>query len=119
MSYVTLVKMQISTLLDLETRERERTGIQTLKVAYNRVHGFYIEISRLHSDQVPPEYVRRQTLKGAERFILPELKEFEDKVLSSRERALAREKALYEKLLQTLATHLQPLARDRTSNCGA
>jgi DNA mismatch repair protein MutS len=96
-------------LLDLETRERERTGISTLKVAYNRVHGFYIEISRLHSDQVPPEYVRRQTLKGAERFILPELKEFEDKVLSSRERALAREKALYEKLLQTLATHLQPL----------
>lgn len=96
-------------LLDLETRERERTGIQTLKVAYNRVHGFYIEISRTHSDQVPPEYVRRQTLKGAERFILPELKEFEDKVLSSRERALAREKALYEGLLQTLAEHLQPL----------
>ncbi len=96
-------------LLDLETRERERTGIQTLKVAYNRVHGFYIEISRAHSDQVPPEYVRRQTLKGAERFILPELKEFEDKVLSSRERALAREKALYDTLLQTLSEHLQPL----------
>ena len=96
-------------LLDLETRERERTGIQTLKVAYNRVHGFYIEISRLHSDQVPPEYVRRQTLKGAERFILPELKQFEDKVLSSRERALAREKALYTDLLETLAEHLQPL----------
>ena len=96
-------------LLDLETRERERTGIQNLKVAYNRVHGFYIEVSRLHSDQVPPEYVRRQTLKGAERFILPELKQFEDKVLSSRERALAREKALYEALLQTLAEHLQPL----------
>lgn len=96
-------------LLDLETRERERTGIQTLKVAYNRVHGFYIEISRTHSDQVPPEYVRRQTLKGAERFILPELKQFEDKVLSSRERALAREKSLYESLLVTLAEHLQPL----------
>ena len=96
-------------LLDLETRERERTGIQTLKVAYNRVHGFYIEISRSHTAQVPPEYVRRQTLKGAERYILPELKEFEDKVLSSRERALAKEKALYESLLQTLATHLQPL----------
>ena len=96
-------------LLDLENRERERTGIQTLKVAYNRVHGFYIEVSRLHSDRVPPEYVRRQTLKGAERFILPELKEFEDKVLSSRERALSKEKALYENLLQTLAKHLQAL----------
>ena len=96
-------------LLDLETRERERTGISTLKVAYNRVHGFYIEVSRTHSDQVPPEYVRRQTLKGAERFILPELKQFEDKVLSSRERALAREKALYEQLLATLAEHLQVL----------
>lgn len=96
-------------LLELETRERQRTGIQTLKVAYNRVHGFYIEVSRLHSDQVPPEYVRRQTLKGAERFILPELKAFEDQVLSSRERALSREKLLYEALLQTLAEHLQPL----------
>ena len=96
-------------LLDLETRERERTGIQTLKVAYNRVHGFYIEVSRTHSAQVPPEYVRRQTLKGAERYILPELKAFEDKVLSSRERALAKEKALYEALLQILATHLQEL----------
>lgn len=96
-------------LLELETRERQRTGIQTLKVAYNRVHGFYIEVSRLHSDQVPPEYVRRQTLKGAERFILPELKAFEDQVLSSRERALSREKVLYEALLQTLAEHLQPL----------
>ncbi len=96
-------------LLELEIRERQRTGIQTLKVAYNRVHGFYIEVSRLHSDQVPPEYVRRQTLKGAERFILPELKAFEDQVLSSRERALSREKVLYEALLQTLAEHLQPL----------
>jgi len=96
-------------LLELETRERQRTGIQTLKVAYNRVHGFYIEVSRLHSDQVPPEYVRRQTLKGAERFILPELKAFEDQVLSSRERALSREKVLYEALLQTLAEHLQAL----------
>ena len=92
-------------LLDLETRERKRTGINSLKVAYNRVHGFYIEIPRIHSENIPPEYVRRQTLKAAERFILPELKEFEDKVLSARERSLSREKALYESLLQTLASH--------------
>ena len=96
-------------LLDLETREKERTGIQSLKVAYNRVHGFYIEIPRSHSDNIPAEYVRRQTLKAAERFILPELKEFEDKVLSARERSLSREKALYEKLLQQIATHIFPL----------
>ncbi len=96
-------------LLDLETREKERTGIASLKVAYNRVHGFYIEIPRTHSDNIPPEYIRRQTLKAAERFILPELKEFEDKVLSARERSLAREKALYEALLQTLAQHILPL----------
>ena len=92
-------------LLDLETREKERTGINSLKVAYNRVHGFYIEIPRTHSADVPPEYVRRQTLKTAERFILPELKEFEDKVLSARERSLAREKALYETLLQDLGNY--------------
>ncbi len=96
-------------LLDLETREKERTGIASLKVAYNRVHGFYIEIPRTHSSDVPPEYLRRQTLKAAERFILPELKEFEDKVLSARERSLAREKALYEALLTTLAEHILPL----------
>ena len=96
-------------LLDLETRERERTGIASLKVAYNRVHGFYIEIPRTYSDDIPPEYVRRQTLKMAERFILPELKEFEDKVLSARERSLSREKALYETLLQDLASHTIPL----------
>ncbi|HIQ15893.1 MAG TPA: DNA mismatch repair protein MutS [Leucothrix sp.] len=99
-------------LLDLETREKERTGIASLKVAYNRVHGFYIEIPRTHTqnaDDIPPEYVRRQTLKSAERFILPELKEFEDKVLSARERSLAREKALYELLLQELAKHTLPL----------
>lgn len=87
-------------LLDLETREKERTGIASLKVAYNRVHGFYIEIPRTQTAEVPPEYVRRQTLKMAERFILPELKEFEDKVLSARERSLSREKALYEILIQ-------------------
>ena len=89
-------------LLDLERREKERTGIAGLKVAYNRVHGYYIEISRLHSDDVPEDYIRRQTLKAAERFITPELKSFEDKVLSARERSLAREKALYEELLNTL-----------------
>jgi DNA mismatch repair protein MutS len=92
-------------LLDLETREKARTGITSLKVAYNRVHGFYIEIPRSHTDEIPPEYIRRQTLKMAERFILPELKEFEDKVLSARERSLSREKALYEKLLQDLAIY--------------
>ena len=96
-------------LLDLEIREKQRTGINSLKVAYNRVHGFYIEIPRTQANNAPPEYVRRQTLKAVERFILPELKEFEDKVLSARERSLAREKALYEKLLQKIAEHVLPL----------
>ncbi len=96
-------------LTDLEQREREATGISTLKVSYNRVHGFYIEISRGQSEQAPEHYIRRQTLKGAERFITPELKEFEDKVLSARERALAREKALYEALVSWLAEHLARL----------
>jgi len=89
-------------LADLETRERERTGIPTLKVGYNRVHGYYIEISRGQAGRAPAEYTRRQTLKGAERFITEELKTFEDKVLSARERALGREKALYEELLDAL-----------------
>ena len=92
-------------LLDLETREKTRTGISSLKVAYNRVHGFYIEIPRSQAKEIPPEYIRRQTLKTAERFILPELKEFEDKVLSARERSLSREKSLYETLLQDLAAY--------------
>ena len=96
-------------LLDLETQERERTGLSTLKVGYNRVHGYYIEISRLQSGQAPTEYVRRQTLKNAERFITPELKAFEDKALSSKSRSLAREKALYEALIEDLATHLPQL----------
>jgi DNA mismatch repair protein MutS len=96
-------------LLDLESRERARTGIGTLKVGYNRVQGFYIELGRARADQVPPDYVRRQTLKGVERYITPELKRFEDEVLSSRERALAREKAIYESLLATLAESLGPL----------
>ena len=93
-------------LLDLETSERERTGIATLKLGYNRVHGYYIEISKGQADKAPDDYVRRQTLKAAERFITPELKEFEDKVLSARERALAREKALYEGLIDTLTETL-------------
>ncbi len=89
-------------LLDLEARERERTGIATLKLGYNRVHGYYIEISKGQADKAPVEYVRRQTLKSAERYITPELKEFEDKVLGARERALGREKHLYEGLLDQL-----------------
>ena len=96
-------------LVDLETRERERTGIAALKLGYNRVHGYYIEISKLHADKAPVEYVRRQTLKSAERYITPELKEFEDKVLGARERALAREKFLYEQLLDRLHEVLGPL----------
>ncbi|MDH3451589.1 MAG: DNA mismatch repair protein MutS, partial [Gammaproteobacteria bacterium] len=89
-------------LRDLETRERERTGIAALKLGYNRVHGYYIEISKGQAGKAPVEYVRRQTLKGAERYITPELKEFEDKVLGARERALSREKLLYEDLLDQL-----------------
>jgi len=96
-------------LVDLEVRERERSGINTLKVRYNRVHGFYIEISRAQSDDVPADYIRRQTLKSAERFITPELKSFEDKVLSAKERALSREKSLYDELLDKLLLSLVPL----------
>jgi len=89
-------------LVDLELRERERTGISTLKLGYNRVHGYYIEISKMQADRAHVEYVRRQTLKSAERYITPELKEFEDKVLGARERSLSREKFLYEQLLDLL-----------------
>ena len=96
-------------LVDLERRERERSGIDTLKVSYNRVHGYYIEIGRSKADKVPGDYIRRQTLKTAERFITPELKAFEDRVLSARERALQREKALYEELLTRLAASLAPM----------
>ncbi len=96
-------------LVDLEAREKERSGIATLKVAYNRVHGYYIEVSKLQADNVPAEYVRRQTLKGVERYITPELKSFEDKVLSANERALAREKALYDQLLEDLIPNLSEL----------
>tara|TARA_R110002072_G_scaffold172728_5_gene327095 strand:+ start:41238 stop:43895 length:2658 start_codon:yes stop_codon:yes gene_type:complete len=96
-------------LVDLETREKEKTGLSSLKVGYNRVHGYYIEISRLQSGDAPTEYIRRQTLKNAERFITPELKEFEDKALSSKSRALAREKALYEEIIDHLNTIFDPL----------
>ncbi|NGX15256.1 DNA mismatch repair protein MutS [Wenzhouxiangella sp. XN24] len=96
-------------LADLETRERERTGLPSLKVGYNRVHGYYIEIGRAQAKNAPADYTRRQTLKAAERFITPELKDFEDKVLSARERALAREKALYDALVETLVERLGPL----------
>ncbi|MDH3351803.1 MAG: DNA mismatch repair protein MutS [Gammaproteobacteria bacterium] len=96
-------------LLDLESREKERTGIATLRLGYNRVHGYYIEISKGQADRAPVEYVRRQTLKSAERYITPELKQFEDKVLGARERALAREKALYDEILQQLLDALVEL----------
>ncbi|MFP5409158.1 MAG: DNA mismatch repair protein MutS [Gammaproteobacteria bacterium] len=96
-------------LLELETRERARSGIATLKVEYNRVHGFYIEVSRAQSDKVPDDYRRRQTLKNAERYITPELKAFEDKALSAQDRALAREKALFDALLDTLTPHVPDL----------
>jgi DNA mismatch repair protein MutS len=102
-------------LLDMEIREKEKTGISTLKVGFNRVHGYYIEISRLHSDQAPTEYIRRQTLKNAERFITPELKAFEDKALSSKSRSLSREKSLYEEIVTWLATHLAPLQATATA----
>ncbi len=96
-------------LTDLEIRERDRTGIATLKVGYNRVHGYYLEVSKASKGEVPPEYTRRQTLKGAERYITEELKEFEDKVLSARERSMNREKSLYENLLTDLSNHLPAL----------
>ena len=96
-------------LLELETRERERTGLSQLKLGYNRVQGFFIEIPRSQADNVPTEYLRRQTVKNAERFITPELKTFEDKVLGAREKSLAREKALYDALLDDLCSRLGAL----------
>ncbi|MDY6485547.1 DNA mismatch repair protein MutS [Acinetobacter faecalis] len=89
-------------LIDLEIQERENTGISTLKIGYNRVSGYYIELTRAQAEQAPDHYIRRQTLKNAERYITPELKSFEDKVLSSESRALAREKMLFEMLLDEL-----------------
>ena len=96
-------------LVELEARERERTGIANLKVEYNRVHGFYIEITHANSAKVPDDYRRRQTLKNAERYITPELKTFEDKALSAQDRALAREKLLYETILTALQSDLPQL----------
>ncbi|HEX6007367.1 MAG TPA: DNA mismatch repair protein MutS, partial [Burkholderiales bacterium] len=98
-------------LMELEARERARSGIANLKVEYNRVHGFYIEVTRSQADNVPDDYRRRQTLKNAERFITPELKAFEDKALSAQERALSREKMLFEQLLDDLAPHIPALQR--------
>jgi DNA mismatch repair protein MutS len=97
-------------LLRLEGEERARTGIANLRVQYNKVHGFYIEVSQGQSAKVPADYRRRQTLKSAERYITPELKAFEDKALSAQERGLARERHLFEALLDRLAQHLEPLA---------
>lgn len=100
-------------LLDLEQRERERTGLSTLKVGYNRVHGYYIEISRTQSDRAPEDYTRRQTLKSVERFLTPELKRFEGRVLSAKDRALKLEKILYEELLERIS--LDTLALQQTA----
>lgn len=96
-------------LTELELKERQRTGIPNLKVAYNSVHGYYIEVTNAHAEKIPDDYRRRQTLKNAERYITPELKTFEDKALSARDRALALEKKLYEELLSQLNNHLKEL----------
>ncbi len=98
-------------LLDMEQRERTATGINTLKVSYNRIHGYYIEISHLHAEKIPAHYRRKQTLKGAERYITQELKVFEDKVLSAREKALTFEKFLYEQLLDIVALSVPSLQK--------
>ena len=98
-------------LIELEKRERERTGISNLRVEYNKVHGFYIEVTNGQTDKVPDDYRRRQTLKNAERYITPELKAFEDKALSAQDRALAREKLLYDQLLSDLAPHIACLQK--------
>ena len=98
-------------LIELEAREKERTQIPSLKVEYNKVHGFYIEVTHAHAGKVPDDYRRRQTLKNAERYITPELKAFEDKALSANERALALEKRLYEELLEALTAHIAALQR--------
>jgi DNA mismatch repair protein MutS len=100
-----------SFLIDLEARERERTGIANLRVQFNKVHGFYIEVTQGQASKVPDDYRRRQTLKNAERFITPELKAFEDKALSAQDRALAREKWLFEQLLDQLQSFVAPLTR--------
>jgi DNA mismatch repair protein MutS len=98
-------------LLDLERRERERTGLAALKLGYNRVQGFFIEVTRRDAERVPKDYIRRQTVRSAERFITAELKSFEDRVLGARDRALARERELYEEVLTRLIDALAPLQR--------
>ena len=100
-----------SFLVELEARERARSGIPNLKVAYNHVHGYYIEVTHAHSEKIPADYRRRQTLKNAERYVTPELKSFEDKALSARDRALALEKTLYDALLEKLSAHVPALQR--------
>jgi len=97
-------------LVQLEARERERTGIANLRVEFNRVHGFYIEVTKGQADKVPEDYRRRQTLKNVERYITPELKTWEDRVLSAQDRSLAREKWLFEQLLDQLAPHVRALS---------
>ncbi len=96
-------------LVDLEARERERSGLPNLKIGYNKVHGYYLEVGRAHAGRVPADFVRRQTLTGAERYITPELKAFEDKALSARDRSLARERMLYEGILDGLQAELAAL----------
>lgn len=96
-------------LIRYEQNERKRTGIQNLKVGFNQVHGYYIELTRLQASQAPADYIRRQTLKNNERYITPELKTFEDKILSSKEKALQREKWLYEQLLDEVLLYLHDL----------
>jgi DNA mismatch repair protein MutS len=102
-------------LLDLEARERERSGLSSLKLGFNRVQGFFIEVNRSQADKVPAEYLRRQTVKSAERFITPELKSFEDKVLGARDRAQTRERVLYETILDTLSAKLPELQASSTA----
>jgi len=102
-------------LIDLEQRERERSGLSSLKLGFNRIQGFFIEVNRSQADKVPAEYLRRQTVKSAERFITPELKSFEDKVLGARERAQARERTLYEALLDQLSGNLPALQASATA----
>jgi DNA mismatch repair protein MutS len=102
-------------LLKYEQEEKQRTGLSTLKVGYNRIHGYYIELSKTQSESAPTEYVRRQTLKNAERYITPQLKEFENKVLSAKARALTREKALYEDLLKIINQQINELKECATA----
>jgi len=104
-------------LVDLELQEKQRSGLPNLKVGYNRVHGYFIEISKGQAHLAPAEYVRRQTLKNAERFITPELKKFEDKVLSANSKALSREKYLYEQLVGLVASDLRQLQISTEALC--